>query len=184
MEPSDPPPPLGTTLPGPRPVVGPREYVLFESDPVRPLALSADSSRLFAVNTPDNRLEIFRIDGGAPVYEQSVPVGLEPVALALSPDGTVSVVNPRIRFQPQRRDDVEFHPGRSRHATRRSCRPAPSCLDVRDVRLRRAAQLLRVSGLSVDGIAGKVGFASRSHFSHAFHDEFGCSPADFRRQQS
>ena len=54
---------------------------------------------------------------------------------------------------------------------------------VRDVRLRRAAQLLQVGGLSVDGIASKVGFASRSHFSRAFHDQFGCTPTDFRRQQ-
>jgi AraC family transcriptional activator of mtrCDE len=53
---------------------------------------------------------------------------------------------------------------------------------VRDVRLRRAARLLRVSGLSVDGIASKVGFASRSHFSRAFHDQFGSSPVEFRKQ--
>jgi AraC family transcriptional regulator, activator of mtrCDE len=55
---------------------------------------------------------------------------------------------------------------------------------VRDVRLRRAAQLLQTSGLSMDGIASKVGYASRSHFSHAFHEMYGCSPADFRKQQS
>jgi AraC family transcriptional regulator, activator of mtrCDE len=54
---------------------------------------------------------------------------------------------------------------------------------VRDVRLRRAAQLLRLGGQSIDSVASKVGFASRSHFSHAFHDQFGCSPADFRKQQ-
>jgi AraC family transcriptional activator of mtrCDE len=54
---------------------------------------------------------------------------------------------------------------------------------LRDIRLRRAAQLLRIKGLSIDGVASKVGFASRSHFSHAFHDQFGCSPASFRRQQ-
>ena len=53
---------------------------------------------------------------------------------------------------------------------------------LRDVRLRRAAQLLRVDGFSVDGIASKVGFASRSHFSHAFHDQYGCSPMEFRKQ--
>lgn len=53
---------------------------------------------------------------------------------------------------------------------------------VRDVRLRRAAQLLRVGGLSIDGVASKVGYTSRSHFSRAFHDQFGCSPADFRKQ--
>jgi AraC family transcriptional regulator, activator of mtrCDE len=55
---------------------------------------------------------------------------------------------------------------------------------VRDVRLRRAAQLLRVGELAIDGVAGKVGFASRSHFSRAFHEQFGCSPIDFRKQQS
>jgi len=51
-------------------------FVLFESGPVRPLALSADGSRLFAVNTPDSRLEIFRIDDAGLEHEASVPVGL------------------------------------------------------------------------------------------------------------
>jgi transcriptional regulator GlxA family with amidase domain len=54
---------------------------------------------------------------------------------------------------------------------------------LRDVRLRKAAQLLKRNGLSVDGIANKVGFASRSHFSRAFQAQFGCSPSDFRIQQ-
>jgi len=53
---------------------------------------------------------------------------------------------------------------------------------LRDVRLRRAAQLLQVSSLSVDGVAGKVGYASRSQFSRAFHEQYGDSPADFRNQ--
>jgi AraC family transcriptional activator of mtrCDE len=53
---------------------------------------------------------------------------------------------------------------------------------VRDVRLRRAAQLLHLGGQSIDSVASKVGFASRSHFSRAFHEHFGCSPVDFRKQ--
>ncbi len=53
---------------------------------------------------------------------------------------------------------------------------------LRDVRLRRAAQLLQVSSMPVDSIAGKVGYASRSHFSRAFHDQYGVSPADFRKE--
>jgi AraC family transcriptional activator of mtrCDE len=53
---------------------------------------------------------------------------------------------------------------------------------LRDIRLRRGAQLLRGSSLSVNGITDKVGFASRSHFSHAFHERYGCSPKEFRRQ--
>lgn len=55
---------------------------------------------------------------------------------------------------------------------------------VRDVRLRRAAELLRGTNLSVDALASRVGFASRSHFSHAFREYFGRSPAAFRRGPS
>jgi sugar lactone lactonase YvrE len=36
-----------------------REYRLFESDPVRPMALSPDGTQLYVVNTPDARLEVF-----------------------------------------------------------------------------------------------------------------------------
>ena len=45
-----------------------------------------------------------------------------------------------------------------------------------------AAQLLHTSRLSVDGIASKPGFASRSHFSHAFNEQLGCSPMELRKQ--
>ena len=41
-------------------------FVNFESGQVRPLALSPDGTRLFAVNTPDNRLEIFSVGAGGP----------------------------------------------------------------------------------------------------------------------
>ena len=51
---------------------------------------------------------------------------------------------------------------------------------LRDVRLRRAARLLHRAELSVGDVASKVGFASRSHFSRAFRDHFGCAPAEFR----
>ncbi len=39
-------------------------FVTFESGQVRPLALSPDGTRLFAVNTPDDRLEIFDLNAG------------------------------------------------------------------------------------------------------------------------
>ena len=39
-------------------------FTTFETGQVRPLALSPDGTRLFAVNTPDNRLEIFRVGSG------------------------------------------------------------------------------------------------------------------------
>ncbi len=68
-------------------------FVNFESGPVRPLALSPDRTRLFALNTPDGRLEIFDLVGGLPVHAESVSVGLEPVALAVRGAGEVWVVN-------------------------------------------------------------------------------------------
>lgn len=99
--PPDTSPPLGTDptgpvtgniLPGPRPVAEAQSFVNFESGQVRPLALSADGQKLFAVNTPDNKLEIFStVAALTPIA--SVPVGLEPVAIAEDPNGFVWVVN-------------------------------------------------------------------------------------------
>jgi YVTN family beta-propeller protein len=70
-----------------------QSFVAFESGQVRPLAMSPDGTRLFAVNTPDNRLEIFDIQGGTLVHREAVPVGLEPVAVAARSNGEVWVVN-------------------------------------------------------------------------------------------
>lgn len=66
---------------------------LFESGPVRPLALSVDGTRLFAVNTPDHRLEIFDVVPDGLRWSASVAVGLEPVAVAARTAGEVWVVN-------------------------------------------------------------------------------------------
>src|SRR5690348_7822462 len=68
-------------------------FVTFESGQVRPLAMSPDGTHLFAVNTPDDRLEIFDLTSGDPVHAGSVAVGLEPVAVAARSDGEVWVVN-------------------------------------------------------------------------------------------
>src|SRR3954452_1626701 len=68
-------------------------YTLFESGQVRPLALSPDRQHLFAVNTPDNRLEVFRIRDSGLVHTASIPVGLEPVAVAARNNHEVWVVN-------------------------------------------------------------------------------------------
>jgi YVTN family beta-propeller protein len=69
------------------------DYVLFESGPVRPVALSADGSELFSVNIPDNRLEIFDVTEAGLIARASVPVGMEPCSVAIAPDGLVWVVN-------------------------------------------------------------------------------------------
>jgi len=68
-------------------------FVNFESGPVRPIATSPDGSQVFAVNTPDNRLEIFDVVGGSLVLVDSVPVGMEPVAVAARSNTEVWVVN-------------------------------------------------------------------------------------------
>jgi len=68
-------------------------FVTFESGQVRPLTMSPDGTRLFAVNTPDNRLEIFAVGAGGITHSGSVAVGLEPVAIAARTNGEVWVVN-------------------------------------------------------------------------------------------
>ncbi|MDX2169456.1 MAG: hypothetical protein SF182_20475 [Deltaproteobacteria bacterium] len=68
-------------------------FVAFESGPVRPLALTPDGRTLLAVNTPDARLEIFSLGGDRPELVGSVPVGLEPVAVATRGSGEAWVVN-------------------------------------------------------------------------------------------
>src|SRR5215831_6784077 len=68
-------------------------FTEFESGQVRPLALSADHQWLYAVNTPDSRLEILRVTGAGLTPISSVVVGLEPVAVAVRGDAEVWVVN-------------------------------------------------------------------------------------------
>jgi YVTN family beta-propeller protein len=68
-------------------------FVVFESGQVRPLALSPAGTKLFAVNTPDNRLEVFDVGAAGLTHSASVPVGLEPVAVAARSEDEVWVVN-------------------------------------------------------------------------------------------
>ena len=56
---------------------------------------------------------------------------------------------------------------------------------VHDIRIRKAAKLLRQNGgPSVEQVARRVGFNSRTHFSSAFKNHFGISPAAFQKGQS
>jgi DNA-binding beta-propeller fold protein YncE len=72
----------------------PPSYLLFESGPVRPVALSPNGQKLFVANVPDGYLEIFDVGpGGGLTPSASVPVGLEPVAVAARSDTEVWVVN-------------------------------------------------------------------------------------------
>jgi DNA-binding beta-propeller fold protein YncE len=68
-------------------------FIEFDSAHVRPMALSADGTKLFAVNTPDNRLEIFSVSSAGLTLAAEVPVGLEPVSVAVRSSTEVWVVN-------------------------------------------------------------------------------------------
>lgn len=47
---------------------------------------------------------------------------------------------------------------------------------IRQLRMERAAELLRAGRLNVTEVAMEVGYSSPSHFGQAFHETFGCCP--------
>jgi len=69
------------------------DYTLFESGQVRPLALTPGGRLLLACNTPDNRLEVLRVTRHGLEPLGSIPVGLEPVAVAARSESEAWVVN-------------------------------------------------------------------------------------------
>jgi DNA-binding beta-propeller fold protein YncE len=66
---------------------------LFESGPVRPIALSTDGQRLYVTNRPAHCLEIYAVSGDTLTLASTVAVGLEPVAIAERNGNEVWVVN-------------------------------------------------------------------------------------------
>jgi TolB-like protein/AraC-like DNA-binding protein/Tfp pilus assembly protein PilF len=54
---------------------------------------------------------------------------------------------------------------------------------IREVRLKRAIELLRVGELNVSQISFEVGFSSPSYFIKCFKDEHGCSPGEYTFEQ-
>jgi MYXO-CTERM domain-containing protein len=72
-------------------VAAAQSYWNFEAGHVRPLAI--EGTRLYAVNTPDDRLEIYDLSGGSLAHVASVAVGLSPVAVAVESSSRVWVVN-------------------------------------------------------------------------------------------
>ena len=51
---------------------------------------------------------------------------------------------------------------------------------LRELRLRRAAQMLKSSQAPVKAVAQAVGYGSRSYFSRAFKAFYGIDPAAYR----
>ena len=71
----------------------PGSVAVFESGPVRPIALSADGQRLYVTNTTANCLEIYAVVGDSLRLASAVTVGMEPVAVAERNGNEVWVVN-------------------------------------------------------------------------------------------
>lgn len=81
----------------------PTPFVNWETPHVSPIALTQDGSRLLAVNTPDNRLEVIALApsaiesmseaGPLGAVLQSIPVGLEPVSVRVRSEREAWVVN-------------------------------------------------------------------------------------------
>lgn len=71
----------------------PTSVTVFESGPVRPLALSADGQRLYVVNGPAACLEVYAVNGDSLSLLSSVSVGLEPVSIAERTSNELWVVN-------------------------------------------------------------------------------------------
>ena len=65
---------IATQAPTPARAAAP-DFIAFESGHVRPLALSADGTKLFAVNTPNNTLEVFNVTPAGLQLAARVPVG-------------------------------------------------------------------------------------------------------------
>src|SRR5215510_4492869 len=69
-------------------------YVNFEGKQTRPIRLSPDGTRLFAVNTPDARLSVFDVTHPlSPFLIAEIPVGVEPVSVNPRDNNEVWVVN-------------------------------------------------------------------------------------------
>jgi DNA-binding beta-propeller fold protein YncE len=69
-------------------------YVNFEGKQTRPICLSPDGTRLFAVNTPDARLSVFDVTHPLnPFLIAEIPVGVEPVSVNARNNDEVWVVN-------------------------------------------------------------------------------------------
>jgi YVTN family beta-propeller protein len=67
--------------------VPPSEFVNFEGAQTNPIRISADGTRLFAVNTPNGTLSVFDLTTpSSPALIAEIPVGIEPVSVNINPN--------------------------------------------------------------------------------------------------
>ncbi|HHH49532.1 MAG TPA: hypothetical protein ENK52_00985, partial [Saprospiraceae bacterium] len=81
---------------GPRTDNGPaaaNDFVNFETPHVHPIDITPDQQKLLAVNTADNRLEVFQITPTGLSHLGSIPVGMNPVTVRVRSSSEVWVVN-------------------------------------------------------------------------------------------
>ncbi len=55
---------------------------------------------------------------------------------------------------------------------------------IRTIRLKRAAQLLESSQLTISEVADRVGFSSSSYFSKCFKEQFGMLPTQYQEEKN
>ncbi|MCS5630811.1 MAG: beta-propeller fold lactonase family protein, partial [Pirellulaceae bacterium] len=69
-------------------------FVNYESPQAHSLAVSSDGSQLYAANTPANLLAVYSLEQPhSPKLLMEIPVGIEPISLALRNDNEVWVLN-------------------------------------------------------------------------------------------
>lgn len=82
-------------------------------------------------------------------------------------------------------EDLASYVGLSRRQLQRLFHRYLSCTPSRyylQIRLQRARQLLRQTGMSLVEISASTGFASSSHFSKSYKEYYGHSPSNERRE--
>lgn len=75
------------------PAAAQNAFVNWETPHVHPLDATPDGHKLLAVNTADDRLEVFTIGAGSLAHVASIPVGLDPVSVRARTNGEAWVVN-------------------------------------------------------------------------------------------
>ena len=65
---------LGNSVPA-------NSFTNFESAHVNPVAMTPDGTKLLAVNTANNSLEVFTLSATGMVHFATIPVGLDPVTV-------------------------------------------------------------------------------------------------------
>ena len=68
-------------------------FANFESAHVHPLDMTPDGTKLLAVNTANNSLEVFQLGGAMLLNTASIPVGLDPITVRVRSNTEAWVVD-------------------------------------------------------------------------------------------